>query len=115
MYSGFSLGVSCVAYDYTETFLFAGSLDKQAKLWSLKNSKLVASFTGHIDYINCCHSYSASQRAITGSSDKTIKEWDFKSLKQSRNVITNINLIKIILLSIASMFFFLFLSYRIIR
>jgi len=87
MYSGFTLGVSCVAYDHTEQFLFAGSLDRQAKLWSLKNSKLAASFTGHVDYINACHAYSASQRAITGSSDKTIKEWDFNTLKQSRNVL----------------------------
>ncbi len=86
VYAGFSLGVSCVAYDHAEQFLFAGSLDKQAKLWSLKNSKLMASFTGHIDYINCCHAFSVSQRAITGSSDKSIKEWDFNSLKLSRNV-----------------------------
>jgi len=86
MFSGFSLGVTCVTYDHTEQFLFAGSLDRQARLWSLKNNKLAAAFTGHIDYINTCHSYSASQKAITGSSDKTIKEWDFNSLKSSLNV-----------------------------
>jgi WD40 repeat protein len=61
-------------------------MDKSAKLWALKNNKLLVTFTGHIDYINCVQTYYSADKALTGSSDRTIKEWDFNTLKLSRNV-----------------------------
>jgi WD40 repeat protein len=86
VFAGFTGAVTGASFDNTEQFLFAGSMDKSAKLWSLKNNKLLVTFTGHIDYINCIHTYNSSQRALTGSSDRTFKEWDFNTLKLSRNV-----------------------------
>ena len=56
-------------------------MDKSAKLWSLKNNKLLNTFTGHIDYINCVKSLYSNERGLTGSSDRTIREWDFNTLK----------------------------------
>lgn len=41
----------------------------------------MTTFIGHLDYINtvtCCNS---SRRAFSGSSDRTIKEWDLDSKK----------------------------------
>lgn len=85
-FAGFSLPATCCRFDHTEQLLFAGSQDKTARLWSLKNYKLLNTFTGHVDYINTCHSLFASQKGITGSSDKSMKEWDFNTLKQIRSV-----------------------------
>lgn len=84
-FSGFTGAVSEAVYDHSDQFLFAGSMDKTAKLWALKNNKLQCTYTGHIDYINCVRSFYSSVKAITGSSDRTLKEWDFNTSKLSRN------------------------------
>jgi len=86
VFSGFTGAVTGATFDHTEQYLFAGSLDKSAKLWALKNNKLLCTFTGHIDYINCVQSYNSAPRSLTGSSDRTFKEWDYNTLKLSRNV-----------------------------
>ena len=52
VFSGFASSVTDACFDRGEQLLFAGSLDKTAKLWNLKNSKLLTTFTDHIDYIN---------------------------------------------------------------
>ena len=79
VFSGFSSSVTEACFDHTEQLLFAGSLDKTAKLWSLKNNKLLNTFTGHFDYINCIKSLNAQQHGLTGSTDRTIREWDFNT------------------------------------
>lgn len=86
VFAGFSTSVSSATFDNAEQMLFAGSLDKTAKLWELKNNKLKGTFTGHIDYINTVATYYSSSRGLTGSSDRTIKEWDFQTLKLSKTV-----------------------------
>ena len=84
VFSGFSSSVTEACFDHTEQLLFAGSLDKSAKLWALKNNKLLNTFTGHIDYINCVKSFNAQQHGLTGSSDRTIREWDFNTKNMVR-------------------------------
>jgi WD40 repeat protein len=86
VYTGFTAAVTSATFDHSEQLLFAGSMDKSAKLWNLKNSKHLATFTGHIEYINCVSVYFSSQKGLTGSSDRTVKEWDFNTLKMVRNV-----------------------------
>jgi len=86
VFSGFSSAVSEACFDHTEQLLFAGSLDKTAKLWSLKNNKLLNTFNGHIDYINCVKCLNAQQRGVTGSSDRTIREWDYNTYKETRKL-----------------------------
>ncbi len=86
IYSGFTSAVTSATFDHTEQLLFAGSMDKTAKLWSLKNNKLLSTFTGHIEYINCVSSFYSSERGLTGSSDRTVKEWDFNTTKMIKTV-----------------------------
>ena len=87
VFSGFSSAVSDACFDHNEQYLFAGSLDKTAKLWMLKNNKLLNTFTGHIDYINCVQSFNAFEHGLTGSSDRTIREWDFNT----QNIVKKFN------------------------
>ena len=84
VFSGFTSSVSDACFDRGEQLLFAGSLDKSAKLWNLKNSKLLTTFTGHIDYINAVYNLHTQEKGLTGSSDRTIREWDFNQLKLTR-------------------------------
>jgi WD40 repeat protein len=86
VFTGFTGAITGATFDHTEQYLFAGSMDKSAKLWSLKNNKLLVTFTGHIDYINCVATFNSAPKGLTGSSDRTFKEWDFNTLKLSRNV-----------------------------
>jgi hypothetical protein len=97
VFSGFSSSVTEACFDHTEQLLFAGSLDKSAKLWSLKNNKLLNTFTGHIDYINCVKSLNAQQHGLTGSTDRTIREWDFntKTMVRKFNCISACNALAI--------------------
>jgi len=84
VFSGFTSSVVDACFDRGEQLLFAGSLDKTAKLWNLKNSKLLTTFTGHIDYINAVYNLHTQEKGLTGSSDRTIREWDFNQLKLTR-------------------------------
>lgn len=85
VYSSFTSAVNDACYDHSEQFLFAGSMDKTAKLWTLKNNKLACTFTGHIDYVTCVGTFYSSLKGLTGGADRTIKEWDFQTQKLSRN------------------------------
>lgn len=84
VFTGFTSTVTGAAFDQTEQFLFAGSLDKSAKLWDLKSSKFLTSFIGHIDYINAVVCANSSRRGFTASSDRTVKEWDLENKKLNK-------------------------------
>ena len=77
----FSDVVTEACFDNKDSFLFAGSYDKTAKLYSLKTFKLLCSFNEHNNRINCVKSSNTNSYGFTGSSDKTIKEWDYNSEK----------------------------------
>ena len=83
-FSDFSDVVTDACFAHNEELLFAGSYDKTAKLYSLKNKKLLNTFIGHTNNINCVKSFNNSQLGLTGSSDETIKEWDFNNNKMIR-------------------------------
>ena len=51
------------------------------KLFSAQNLKLISNFTENTKAINCVKSYYNKDRGLAGSSDNTIKEWDFESKK----------------------------------
>ena len=86
IFSGFESAVSEACFDHTEQFVFAGSLDKTAKLYSLQDNRTVNTFNGHSSYINCVKSLNTRKRGITGSSDLTIREWDYNTYKEIRKL-----------------------------
>ena len=85
-FSDFSDAITESCLDHKENFLFAGSIDKTAKLYSLKSYKLSYTFTGHDKGINCLTSLNTKDCGMTGSSDETVKEWDYNSKKMARDL-----------------------------
>ena len=79
VFTGFENIVSDASFDFKEQFLFASSYDNTAKLWNLKNNKLLSNYTGHKDHINCIKCLYTKSQGLTGSSDNSIKEWDFNT------------------------------------
>ena len=83
-FSDFTDVASDACFDNKDELLFAGSYDKTARLYSLKNKRLLSTFIGHTNNINCVKSYNNRQIGLTGSSDETIKEWDYNTNQMIR-------------------------------
>ena len=80
-FSNFKNIISEASFDSKEQYIFAGSHDASLKLFSLKENKLYADFIEHGSEINCVECFKNSDGGVSGSNDKTIKEWDFESKK----------------------------------
>lgn len=78
-FSDFKKTIIGACYDHKEELVFAGSHERTAKLWSLKENKLLNTFSGHNNDINCIKSFNCNEYGITGSSDNTIRQWDFNT------------------------------------
>ena len=73
--------VSEACFDKSENLIFAGSFDSTTKLISSQNSNLISSFSEHAKEVNCVKCYHLKEKGLSGSSDNTIKEWDFDKKK----------------------------------
>ena len=80
-FSKFNNTVSEADFNKNNHLIFAGSYDSTAKLFSSQNYSLVSNFAEHSKEINCVKCFYLKERGLTGSSDKTIKEWDFETKK----------------------------------
>ena len=80
-YSNFNKAVSEACFDKNSQLIFAGSYDATAKLIDSQNFNLISNFSEHNNEINTVKCYHTKERGLTGSSDKTIKEWDFDTKK----------------------------------
>ena len=73
--------VSEACFDKSENLIFAGSFDSTTKLISSQNSNLISNFSEHANEVNCVKCYHLKEKGLSGSSDNTIKEWDFDTKK----------------------------------
>ena len=80
-FSKFNNIISEACFNKSNNFIFAGSLDSTAKLINSQNLNLITNFSEHAKEINCVKCYHLKERGITGSTDNTIKEWDFDNKK----------------------------------
>jgi len=80
--------VTEVCFDCKEQYLFVALKNNTAKLYEISGKKLVATFEGHKGPVLCAKTFYTKQKGITGSSDKTIKKWDFQSKKVYKSLAT---------------------------
>ena len=73
--------ISEACFDKTNQFIFIGSFDSTVKLINAQNSNLISNFSEHANGVNCVKCYNLKEKGISGSSDNTIKEWDFDTKK----------------------------------
>ena len=73
--------ISEACFDKSNQFIFIGSFDSTVKLINAQNSNLISNFSEHANRVNCVKCYNLKEKGISGSSDNTIKEWDFDTQK----------------------------------
>ena len=73
--------ISEACFDKSNQFIFIGSFDSTVKLINAQNSNLISNFSEHANRVNCVKCYNLKEKGISGSSDNTIKEWDFNTKK----------------------------------
>ena len=73
--------ISEACFDKSNKFIFIGSFDSTVKLINSQNSSLISNFSEHANEVNCVKCYNLKEKGLSGSSDNTIKEWDFDTQK----------------------------------
>ncbi|KAJ3283547.1 hypothetical protein HDU79_008976 [Rhizoclosmatium sp. JEL0117] len=75
--------VTCVAIEYdpvanADRFVYTGSWDKSIKKFDASTGELLATFTGHADFVKTLILVPSPSglHLLSGSSDNTIKKWD---------------------------------------
>lgn len=78
-------GINSVKLD--DRVMLSGSSDSFGKVWDLRTGECVSNLIGHNSNVMCVDYDSTSQRAVTGSYDKTIRIWDLRNDKTARTVL----------------------------
>ena len=73
--------ISEACFDKSNKFIFIGSFDSTVKLINSQDSSLISNFSEHANEVNCVKCYNLKEKGLSGSSDNTIKEWDFDTQK----------------------------------
>lgn len=69
--------ISCLTFTPDDQYLISCSLDRSIKVWKITTMRESLSFSGHSDAINACKVNYSAKCLVTGSSDRTIRLWDF--------------------------------------
>eukprot|EP00347_Sterkiella_histriomuscorum_P010061 403338836 len=74
----FQKPISCMSFARdSESLMMACSIDRKIQIFNVKPYKLLQSLSGHSASINCCSFTYSSKLALTASSDRTIKIWNY--------------------------------------
>lgn len=68
---------TCLGFSPDNDLMAGGAVNKQVKIWNLKTQRQQISFPGHTGNINDLKFSYTDKTLITGSSDRTIKTWDY--------------------------------------
>ncbi|XP_013916014.1 PREDICTED: autophagy-related protein 16-2, partial [Thamnophis sirtalis] len=83
---GSSGSITSLAFDPSGCCVLASTYDNTAQLWKVGDSRVKEILTGHTNKVTAAKFRSTWQRAVTGSRDRTVKEWDLVKGACSRTI-----------------------------
>lgn len=86
---GLSRAITDVSVSMDNELLAGASTEHKVLLWRLKTMRVQHTFTGHKDTINACKFSFVTKSLLTGSSDRTIKQWDLDKGSNTKTVNTS--------------------------
>ncbi len=73
--------------------IVSGSVDKTIKVWSSKTFQLIATLTGHTDWVNTLAIIPSNENIVSGSNDETIRVWNSKTFQLIATLTGHVNLL----------------------
>ncbi|XP_066477018.1 protein Atg16l2 [Tiliqua scincoides] len=86
MLEGANGSITSVDFDPSGCHVLAASHNNAAQLWRIGDCKFKEILTGHTDKVTAARFRSTRYQAITGSRDRTVKEWDLGKGACSRTI-----------------------------
>ncbi|XP_054088422.1 autophagy-related protein 16 isoform X2 [Zeugodacus cucurbitae] len=77
---GSSAGINSVDFDSTGTYILGTSNDYGARVWTVADSRLRHTLTGHSGKVMAAKYLQEPIKVVTGSHDRTLKIWDLRSI-----------------------------------
>uniref|UniRef100_K7G6C6 Protein Atg16l2 n=1 Tax=Pelodiscus sinensis TaxID=13735 RepID=K7G6C6_PELSI len=68
--------ITSIEFDPSGHQILAASYNKAVHLWHIRDCKSKETLTGHADKVTAAKFRSTRHQAVTGSRDRTVKEWD---------------------------------------
>ncbi|XP_061485117.1 protein Atg16l2 isoform X2 [Rhineura floridana] len=68
--------ITSVEFDPSGCYLLAATYNNAAQLWKIGDGQFKEILTGHTDKVTAARYRSTRYQAVTGSRDRTVKEWD---------------------------------------
>ncbi|KAM3837480.1 protein Atg16l2 isoform 2-T2 [Vipera latastei] len=78
--------ITSIAFDPSGCCILAATYDNAAQLWKVEDRKIKEILTGHTNKVTAAKFRSTWQQAVTGSRDRTVKEWDLVKGACSRTI-----------------------------
>ncbi|XP_015670968.1 autophagy-related protein 16-2 [Protobothrops mucrosquamatus] len=78
--------ITSIAFDPLGCCILAATYDNAAQLWKVEDRKIKEILTGHTNKVTAAKFRSTWQQAVTGSRDRTVKEWDLVKGACSRTI-----------------------------
>ncbi|XP_033001813.1 autophagy-related protein 16-2 isoform X2 [Lacerta agilis] len=69
-------GITSVEFDPSGFHVLAGTYNNAAQLWKVDDCHFKEVLTGHTDKVTAARFRATRHQAVTGSRDRTVKEWD---------------------------------------
>ncbi|KAI9513681.1 hypothetical protein NQZ68_040579 [Dissostichus eleginoides] len=77
--TGSNAGITSIEFDSAGSFLLAASNDFASRLWTVEDSRLRHTLTGHSGKVLSARFLLDNTRIVSGSYDRTLKLWDLRS------------------------------------
>ncbi|XP_068926908.1 protein Atg16l2 isoform X2 [Petaurus breviceps papuanus] len=86
MLEGAGGSVTSLEFEPSGCYLLAATYNKAAQLWKVGESQSKETLSGHTDKVTAAKFKLTRQQAVTGSRDRTVKEWDLNKASCSRTI-----------------------------